>query len=173
MTAARLPAGNSPDDDPSVTRDDVDRALAGRQIGPYQIIGLFGVGGMGEVYRARDTKLGREVALKILPAQFLADGRRLARFQLEARLLASLNHPNIATIYSCEEFDHSLAFAMELVPGRTLLERIADGPLSLDEAVPIAIQIADALAAAHDKGITHRDIKPANIKVTPDGRVKV
>jgi serine/threonine protein kinase len=152
---------------------------AGTKLGPYEIIGSLGAGGMGEVYRARDTKLGRDVALKVLPDLFVHDAERLARFRREAHVLASLNHPNIATIYGLEESAGTLALAMELVEGSTLAERLAQGSglktqgLPLDEALPIAKQIADALDAAHDKGIIHRDLKPANIKLRPDGTVKV
>src|SRR3954465_13944660 len=143
------------------------------RIGPYELLGLLGVGGMGEVYRAKDLKLGREVAIKILPALFASDPDRLARFQREAQVLASLNHPNIAAIYGLEESQGTTALVLELVPGETLGDRIAHGPISLDEALPLAKQIAAALAAAHEQGIIHRDLKPANIKVTPDGVVKV
>jgi len=142
---------------------------AGTTLGPYEILAPLGAGGMGEVYRARDSKLGRDVALKVLPAAVADDPERLARLQREAQVLASLNHPNIAHIYGLE----SRALVMELVEGPTLAERIAAGPLPLDEALPIARQIAEALEAAHEKGIVHRDLKPANIKVTPQGLVKV
>jgi len=124
---------------------------------------------MGEVYRARDTRLNRDIALKVLPELFAADPDRLARFKREAQLLASLNHPNIAAIYGFEES----ALAMELVDGPTLADRIAQGPMPLDEALPIARQIAEALESAHERGIIHRDLKPANIKVRSDGTVKV
>src|SRR5262249_47451791 len=133
-------------------------------------------GGMGEVYRARDTRLGRDVAIKILPEAFVADRERLARFEREARLLASLNHPNIAQIYGLEE--QPPLIVMELVAGDTLADRIhhpgpQDERLSADAALKIARQIIDALEAAHERGIVHRDLKPANIKITPDGTVKV
>jgi len=128
---------------------------------------------MGEVWRARDTRLKRDVALKILPESFAADPDRLARFQREAEVLAALNHPHIASIYGLEEADTTRALVMELVEGETLADRIARGPISLDEALPIAKQIAEALEAAHEQGIMHRDLKPANIKVRPDGTVKV
>ena len=128
---------------------------------------------MGEVYRARDTKLGRDVALKVLPDVFADDPERLARFQREARVLASLNHPNIASIYGLEESEGVRALVLELVEGPTLAERIAQGPIPLDEALPIAKQIADALEAAHERGVIHRDLKPANIKVKAAGMVKV
>jgi serine/threonine-protein kinase len=142
---------------------------SGARLGPYEILSPLGVGGMGEVYRARDPKLGRDVALKVLPAALSGDPDYIARFRREAQVLASLNHPNIAAIYSLEEN----AIVMELVEGQTLAGRIATGPLPLEEALPIARQIADALEAAHEKGIVHRDLKPANIKITPEGVVKV
>src|SRR5688572_8575443 len=128
---------------------------------------------MGQVYRATDTKLKRQVALKILPPSLAADADRLARFQREAEVLASLNHPHIAHIYGLEEAGGVTALAMELLEGEDLAERIARGPMPLDEALPIARQIAEALEAAHEQGIVHRDLKPANIKVRPDGSVKV
>ncbi len=128
---------------------------------------------MGEVYRARDTKLGRDVALKVLPDIFADDPERLARFQREARVLASLNHPNIAAIYGLEEQDGVRALVLELVEGPTLAERIAQGAIPVDEALPIARQIAEALEAAHERGVIHRDLKPANVKVKSDGMVKV
>src|SRR5476649_1021149 len=128
---------------------------------------------MGEVYRAADTKLKRHVAIKILPPSLAADQDRLARFQREAEVLASLNHPNIAHIHGLEEANGVRALVMELVEGEDLAQRIARGPIPLDEALPIARQIADALEAAHEQGIIHRDLKPANIKVRPDGNVKV
>src|SRR6202166_1561354 len=128
---------------------------------------------MGQVYRARDTKLDREVAIKILPEAFAQDAERLARFEREAKTLAALNHPNIAAIYGLERSSGTLALVMELVEGDDLSQRIARGAIPLDEALPIAKQIADALEAAHEQGIIHRDLKPANIKVRPDGTVKV
>ena len=133
----------------------------------------LGAGGMGEVYRARDTKLNRDVALKVLPDAFALDPERLARFQREAQVLASLNHPHIGAIYGFEDSGETHALVLELVEGDTLADRIARGPIPLDEALPIARQIAEALEAAHEQGIIHRDLKPANIKVTPDGMVKV
>src|SRR6267378_7261504 len=138
--------------------------LIGRRIGAYQIFSLLGAGGMGEVYRATDTRLKRDVALKVLPDAFANDPARMARFQREAEVLAALNHPNIAQIYGVEQ----RALVMELVPGKTL-----KGPLPIETALNYAKQIADALEAAHDKGITHRDLKPSNIMVTPEGVVKV
>ena len=128
---------------------------------------------MGEVYRARDTKLGRDVAIKVLPEEFSQDKERLDRFQREARLLAQLNHPNIATLHGLEEHDGQQFLVMELVEGETLAERIAKGPISAEEAISLFIQIAEGLEAAHEKGIVHRDLKPANIKITPDGKVKI
>ena len=145
----------------------------GARLGPYEILSALGTGGMGEVYRARDTRLKRDVALKILPESFATDSDRLARFQREAEVLASLNHPNIAAIYGLEQSDGAQALVMELVEGPTLADRIAEGPIPVDEALPIAKQIAEALEAAHEQGIIHRDLKPANIKVRPDGTVKV
>jgi eukaryotic-like serine/threonine-protein kinase len=143
------------------------------RIGPYQVISMIGAGGMGEVYRARDTRLDRTVAIKVLPEAFAADAQRVARFQREAKVLASLNHPHIAAIYGFEEADGVKALVMELVEGPTLADRIAQGPIPLDEALPIAKQIAEALEAAHEQGIIHRDLKPANVKVRSDGTVKV
>ena len=145
----------------------------GTTLGPYEVLSAIGAGGMGEVYKARDTKLDRDVALKILPDAFVNDPERLARFQREAKVLASLNHPNIAAIYGLEESGDSPALVLEYVPGPTLQDRIAKGPIPLDEALPIARQIAEALEAAHEQGIIHRDLKPANVKVKDDGTVKV
>jgi serine/threonine protein kinase len=145
----------------------------GTRLGPYEILSLLGAGGMGEVYRARDTKLGRDVALKIVPELFASDSDRLARFTREAQTLAALNHPNIAHIHGLEESRKVRALVMELVEGEDLAQRLARGPIPLDEALPIARQIAEALEAAHEQGIIHRDLKPANIKVRDDGTVKV
>src|SRR5580704_14742030 len=147
--------------------------LPGLRLGPYEILCAIGAGGMGEVYRARDTRLNRDVAIKVLPKVFADDGDRMARFEREARLLAALNHPHIAAIYGLEESSGTRALVMELVDGPTLAERITAGPIPLDEALPIAKQIAEALEYAHDHGVIHRDLKPANIKVKPDGTVKV
>src|SRR5438093_10285704 len=149
-------------------------AITGRQtLGGFEVLSILGRGGMGEVYRARDTKLKREVAIKILPEEFSRDPNRVARFQREAEVLASLNHPNIAAIYDLEEALGARFLVLELVEGETLADRIARGPLPVEEALGIARQICEALEAAHEKGITHRDLKPANIKLTPDGKVKV
>ena len=141
----------------------------GSRLGAYEVVSLLGAGGMGEVYRARDTRLQREVAIKVLPPAFASDPDRLARFEREAQLLASLNHPNIAAIYGLEE----KALILELVDGPTLADRISQGPIPIEEALPIAKQVAEALEAAHEQGIIHRDLKPANIKVRGDGTVKV
>src|SRR5215472_3059682 len=150
------------------------QALAtGQAIGAFTIVGPLGVGGMGEVYRARDPKLGRDVAIKVLSAMFTVDAERLARFEREARTLAALNHPHIGAIYGFEESAGIVALVLELVEGPTLAERIAEGPIPVPESLAIARQIAEALEAAHEKGIVHRDLKPANIKITPDGVVKV
>ena len=146
---------------------------AGTRLGVYEFIAPIGAGGMGEVYRARDTRLGRDVALKILPDGFAHDPERLARFTREAQVLASLNHPHIAGIYGLEEGSSINALALELVEGPTLAERLAQGPVSLAEALGIARQLADALDTAHSQGIIHRDLKPANVKLRPDGTVKV
>jgi serine/threonine protein kinase len=153
----------------------------GTRVGPYEITAQIGVGGMGEVYRATDTNLGRSVAIKVLPEEFAQDAERLARFEREARTLASLNHPNIAIVHGLERTDPPAgsgqsgirALVMELVEGPTLADRIAQGPIRVDEALSIAGEIAEALEAAHEQGIIHRDLKPANIKVRPDGSVKV
>src|SRR5262249_5365826 len=139
----------------------------------FQLGELLGIGGMGEVYRARDTKLGREVAIKVLPAAFAGDPERLSRFTREAQLLASLNHPNIAAIHGFEDLAGVHGLVLELVEGPTLAERLTRGPLPLDETLAIARQIGAALEAAHEQGIIHRDLKPANIKVREDGTVKV
>ena len=148
---------------------------AGTRLGPYKVVEPIGKGGMGEVYRARDTKLERDVAIKVLPEEFAKDKERLARFEREAKLLASLNHPNIASIYGLEESDGVKALVLELVEveGPTLAERIAEGPIPVEEALPISRQIAEALEAGHEAGVIHRDLKPANVKVKEDGTVKV
>jgi len=146
---------------------------AGTRLGPYEIQAPLGAGGMGEVYRARDTKLGRDVAIKILPEVFTSDPERLARFEREARMLAALNHPHIGAIYGVEDAESVHALVLELVEGDTLGERLRRGPLPLTDALAIARQIAEALESAHERGIIHRDLKPANVKITPDGTVKV
>ena len=149
-------------------------ALAsGTCLGPYEIIAPIGAGGMGEVYRATDTNLGRPVAIKVLPDAAAHDPDRLARFDREAKTLAALNHPNIAAIYGLERRAGITALVMELVEGPTLADRIAEGPIPVDETLAIATQIAEALETAHEQGIIHRDLKPANVKVRPDGAVKV
>ena len=153
----------------------------GSRVGPYEVTALLGEGGMGKVWRAHHTALKRDDALKVLPDAFASDPDRLARFRREAQVLASLNHPNIAHVHGLEQSDPSAgsgqagvqALIMELVEGPTLADRIAQGPIPVDEALPIAKQIAEALEAAHEQGIIHRDLKPANIKLRPDGTVKV
>ena len=146
---------------------------AGQRLGSLEITALIGRGGMGEVYRARDTKLKRDVAIKILPDEFSRDGDRVSRFQREAQVLASLNHPNIAAIYGLEEASQTRYLVLELVEGETLSDRIARGPIPVEEALDIATRICEALEAAHEKGIVHRDLKPLNVKITPDGKVKL
>jgi serine/threonine protein kinase len=156
-----------------LAREQMHALKQGDSIGPYKIVGHLGRGGMGEVYRARDSKLDRDVALKVLPAAFTNDAERMVRFSREARVLASLNHPHIAAIYGLEESGNFRALVLELVEGPTLADRIASKAIPLEEALPIARQIAEAIEYAHEKGITHRDLKPANIKVTADGCVKI
>ena len=155
------------------TGEDRIGAVIGQRIGPYDVVAKLGEGGMGEVYRGRDTKLGRDVALKVLPASLAGDADRLARFRREAQVLAALNHPNIAHIHGFEDSGDVHALVMELVEGPTLAERIGSGPMAPADALPIARQIAEAMDAAHEQGIIHRDLKPANIKVREDGTVKV
>src|ERR1700693_5555708 len=145
----------------------------GTRLGSYEVLAQIGAGGMGEVYQAHDTKLGRDVAIKVLPEAFAHDPGRLSRFQREAKMLASLNHPNIATIHGLEQSGDTSYLVMELVSGETLAERVKAGAVPIEEALTIAKQIAEALEAAHEKGIIHRDLKPANVKVTPEGKVKV
>src|SRR5262245_21368073 len=147
--------------------------MIGTKVAHYEITAHLGSGGMGDVYQATDTKLGRGVAIKFLPETFSHDSERVARFQREARVLASLNHPGIAAIYGLEEIKGRHLLVMELVPGETLADRIKRAAIPIEEAVPLAKQIAEALEEAHGKGIIHRDLKPANIKVTPEGKVKV
>src|SRR5713101_9849948 len=149
-------------------------ALApGTRLGPYEIVAPLGAGGMGEVYRAGDLKLGRDVAIKVLPPGLTADAERLARFEREARLLASLNHPNIGAIHGFEEIDGLHFLVLELVPGVTLETMLARGALDRNSALRIMGQVAEALEAAHNAGVAHRDLKPGNIMVTGDGKVKV
>jgi len=145
----------------------------GDKVGPYEILGPIGAGGMGEVYRARDAILKREVALKVLPASFLRDPDRVARFQREAEVLASLDHPNIGHIHGMVASEDSRGLVLALIEGPTLADRIAAGPLPLQETLAISKQIVAALEYAHDRGVVHRDLKPANVKITPDGVVKV
>jgi serine/threonine-protein kinase len=147
--------------------------MIGQSIGHYRIEEQLGAGGMGVVYRATDSKLGRQVAIKTLPPACARDPERRARFEREARLLAALSHPHIGVIYGIEERGDNCFLILELVPGPTLTERLASSALSVDEALRIARQIAEALEAAHEKGIIHRDLKPANVKITPEGVVKV
>ena len=147
-------------------------------MGPFYVIeitiaSLIGKGGMGEVYQAKDEKLGRQVAIKVLPEEFAHDRDRVARFRREAQLLASLNHPNIAAIHGFEEDNGTHFLVLELVEGPTLADRIKQGAIPVEQSLKLALQVAEALEAAHDKGVIHRDLKPANIKVTPDGKVKV
>ena len=160
--------------------DHVDRTEAltvtltvGTRLGPYEVTGRLGAGGMGEVWRATDSRLDREVAIKVLPAGFIQDSERLSRFEREAKLLAQLHHPNIASIFGFEEGDGIRALVMELVEGPTLAERLAAGPLSVDDSLSIARQIAEGLEEAHAKGIIHRDLKPQNVKAPIEGTVKV
>src|ERR1700757_3184531 len=146
----------------------------GSRLGSYELLAQIGAGGMGEVYQAHDTKLGRDVAIKVLPEAFAHDPDRLSRFQREAKMLASLNHPNIATIHGLEQSNGTSYLVMELVLGETLAERVKrDGAVRIEEAFKMGVQIAEALEAAHEKGIIHRDLKPANVKVTPEDKVKV
>jgi serine/threonine protein kinase len=146
---------------------------SGTRLGPYEILAPLGAGGMGEVYRARDSKLGRNVALKVLPPAFARDAERMARFEREAKVLASLNHPNIASIYGLEDSGATHALVMELVEGLTLADRLKSGPIPIDDALLIARQICEALEYAHERGVVHRDLKPANVKLTNDDDVKV
>src|ERR1700682_3897731 len=147
---------------------------AGTKLGSYEVLAQIGAGGMGEVYQAHDNKLGRDVAIKVLPEAFAHDPERLSRFQREAKMLAALNHPNIATIHGLEQSGGTSYLVMELVSGDTLQERVKrEGSMPVEEALTIAKQIAEAFEAAHEKNIIHRDLKPANVKVTPEGKVKV
>ena len=177
LLAHEVPAGRfleTPAAIPFASGDGAGPTLApGRRVGSYTILASLGAGGMGEVYRARDTKLGREVAIKVLRGPYRSDPDRQARFEREARVLATLNHPHIAAIYGLEEGDGVRALVLELVEGQTLAERLAAGPLPVSETLAIAQQVAEGLEVAHEKGIAHRDLKPANIKVTPAGVVKL
>src|SRR5881397_2499741 len=145
----------------------------GTRIGPYEVVTLLGTGGMGEVYRATDRRLGRDVAVKVLPEAKHASPERAARFEREARLLASINHPNIATIHGLEDLVGSGAIVMELVDGPSLADLIARGPVGVAESARIASQIAEGMSSAHARGIVHRDLKPSNVRIAPDGRVKI
>jgi serine/threonine-protein kinase len=147
--------------------------VIGSRLAHYEITSHLGTGGMGEVYQATDSRLGRSVAIKFLPEAFTHDAERVGRFEREARVLASLSHPNIATIHGIDEANGRKFLVMELVAGETVADRLARGPIPLEDALPLAKQIADALEAAHDRGIVHRDLKPANIKITPEGQIKV
>src|SRR5215475_7852051 len=147
--------------------------MIGTKLAHYEITSHIGSGGMGDVYQATDSQLGRSVAIKFLPEAFSHDSERVARFEREARVLASLNHPNIAAIHGLEESGERKFLVMELVGGETLAERIKRGPIPVDESLGIAKQICEALEAAHEKGIIHRDLKPANVKITPESEVKV
>ncbi len=147
--------------------------MVGTTISHYKVLEKIGEGGMGVVYRATDTKLNRDVALKILPEQFASDSQRMGRFQREAEVLASLDHPNIGQIYGIEDAGQTKALVLQLIEGPTLAERIAQGPIPIEDALKIALQMAEGLEAAHEKGVIHRDLKPANIKITPEGQVKI
>jgi serine/threonine protein kinase len=147
--------------------------MVGTSLSHYRITEKLGQGGMGEVYRAKDTNLSRQVAIKVLPDEFAHDAERLARFEREAKLLASLNHPNIAAIHGLEEHEGKRFLVLELAEGQTLAERLKKGRIPLDETLDISRQIAEGLKAAHEKGIIHRDLTPANVKVTPEGKVKI
>ncbi len=147
--------------------------MVGTTISHYKVLEKIGEGGMGVVYRATDTKLNRDVAMKILPEQFASDSQRMARFQREAEVLASLDHPNIGQIYGIEDAGQTKALVLQLIEGPTLADKIAQGPIPVEEALKIALQMAEGLEAAHEKGVIHRDLKPANIKITPEGQVKI
>ena len=147
--------------------------MIGQTVSHYRIVEKLGAGGMGEVYSAEDTNLHRQVAIKVLPDEFAHDAERLARFQREAQVLASLNHPNIATLHGLEESDGKRFIVMELVEGQTLAHRLLKGPLPVDEALDVCRQIAEGLEAAHEKGVIHRDLKPGNVMITADDKVKI
>src|SRR5215510_10397813 len=166
-------AGSFAEGNPFLTDVSASQLRVGQRIGAYEIVGSLGGGGMGEVYRARDARLNRDVAIKILPRALATDPDRITRFDREAKTLASLNHPNIAAIYGVEQANNLTALVMEFVDGDDLSQRIARGAIPIDEALPVALQIAEALEAAHEHGIIHRDLKPANVKVRADGTVKV
>src|SRR5262249_41260427 len=157
----------------SIISREIMALTIGTQLGSHEIIALLGKGGMGEVYRARDLKLKRDVAIKVLPEEFSCDSARVSRFQREAEVLASLNHPNIAGIYDVQEASGLRYLVLELVEGETLADRIARGPIPVEETMHIALQICEALEAAHERGIIHRDLKPSNVKLTPEGEIKV
>jgi serine/threonine protein kinase len=145
----------------------------GARLGQFEILGAIGAGAMGEVYKAVDTRLKRLVAIKVLPSALALDADRMARFEREARLLAALDHPNISAIYGIEESDGAKALVLALIDGPTLEDRIAAGAIPIEEAIPVARQMAEAVEYAHERGVIHRDLKPANVKITPDGVVKV
>jgi eukaryotic-like serine/threonine-protein kinase len=172
LLAAQAVAGSFLSVPPGVGAFEASLA-AGARLGPYEVLSIIGVGGMGEVYKAHDTKLGRVVAIKILPDAVARDADRVARFEREARALAALNHPNIAALYGLEHEGDRQFLVMELVDGETLAQRLTNGPLAIEDALRMALQIADALETAHEMGIIHRDLKPANVKITRDERVKV
>ncbi len=147
--------------------------MIGTTLSHYKVIEKLGQGGMGIVYQAEDTNLDREVAIKVLPEEFTMDPHRLARFEREAKLLASLNHPNIAAIHSFEHSDEVHFLVLELVEGETLADKVRKGPLPVQEALEVCRQIAEGVESAHEKGVIHRDLKPANVKITPEGKVKI
>jgi hypothetical protein len=148
-------------------------SMIGKSIGRYRVVKQLGIGGIGEVYQAKDQKLGRDVAIELLPKEFTQDSERISRFRREAKLFASLNHPNIATLHEREEYKETHFLVLELIEGETPADRLKRGRISVEESLKVALQIAEALEAAHENGIIHRDLKPSNIKITPDGKVKV
>jgi serine/threonine protein kinase len=147
--------------------------MIGETLSHFKILDKLGAGGMGEVYRAQDSTLGRQVAIKTLPEAFTSDPERLARFEREAKLLATLNHPHIAQIHALEDVNGQKLLVMELIEGETLADRIAGGPIPVEEAISLFLQIAEGLEAAHEKGVIHRDLKPANVKVSTEGKIKI